>query len=235
MRALAGSAIAIGMLAAVTVNVANAGTISIGFREDAGAINIVAGSGVSDVFGVTGLTTTDFRFNASGVTQPTLPSPGLAFTNTLVTSTNSAAASHFLDIFVTAQGLTGPLGNPLNVLSGFTENLLLGGFTTTLSTFLSSTNALFGGTPVSSQSFNTVGGVQVLGSANTGGGPYSVTAQYHIVSAAGQLGAADSTIGIAGVPVAVPGPVVGAGLPGLLAACFGLLALVRRRRNIAVA
>jgi hypothetical protein len=30
--------------------------------------------------------------------------------------------------------------------------------------------------------------------------------------------------------VAVPGPLVGAGLPGLLAGCFGLLALARRRR-----
>jgi hypothetical protein len=32
-------------------------------------------------------------------------------------------------------------------------------------------------------------------------------------------------------PSAVPGPIVGAGLPGLLAACCGLLALARRRRR----
>jgi hypothetical protein len=34
------------------------------------------------------------------------------------------------------------------------------------------------------------------------------------------------------VDVSVPGPVVGAGLPGLVAACTGLVALARRRRRL---
>jgi hypothetical protein len=49
------------------------------------------------------------------------------------------------------------------------------------------------------------------------------------------LGAGDIEIthGASLQPVSVPGPIAGAGLPGLIAACGGLLVLARRRRKLA--
>ena len=41
----------------------------------------------------------------------------------------------------------------------------------------------------------------------------------------------EACTGATGATVGVPGPIVGAGLPGLLAACFGMIALAKRRRN----
>jgi hypothetical protein len=43
---------------------------------------------------------------------------------------------------------------------------------------------------------------------------------------------AAQTGGVHGVPVAVPAPFVGAGLPGLIAACVGLVVFARRRRRL---
>jgi hypothetical protein len=60
-----------------------------------------------------------------------------------------------------------------------------------------------------------------------------------------RFGVAVQSVSTAGAPngdvlltsvstLAVPGPIVGAGLPGLVAACGGLLALARRRRQLVV-
>jgi hypothetical protein len=57
-----------------------------------------------------------------------------------------------------------------------------------------------------------------------GTGKYSLTAHYTIhTTGAGQ---ANTTISLA-----VPGPLAGAGIPGLLTACFGLFGLNRWRRR----
>jgi len=203
---------------------ANAALVSIGWSEDGGAITTVAGSGVSDVFGASFATPNFTVLLATGATQPTLPFPVQLVSSNFSTS---SLGGHSLDVWVTAQGLT-----DIGLLQGFNSNLTqnnLGGTTTTLQSLLDPGNGLFTGGVLSSANFVAPGGaVFDLAFANTGAGPYSVTGHYHINAADGAL-LSNAQISIA----AVPGPIVGAGLPGLIAACLGLFGLNRRRKKLA--
>ena len=112
------------------------------------------------------------------------------------------------------------------MISGLTQNLITQGWSSTLSTFLSPTNQIFTGTLLATDTFTAIesNAPGALNLINTGAGPYSVTGKFVIVSD-GTQGKSNATV------VMVPGPIVGAGLPGLIAACLGLFGLQRRRRR----
>jgi hypothetical protein len=202
---------------------ASAGNITIGLQEDGGAI---ASAGGGSNFALTGVSFGTFQLNnISGTTQPDLTDGGLLSSQSFnVTST--VGGFHVLNVFVTAQNLLSPSGL-LDVTSSFTTNLLTSGWNVTQSTLLSPTDGLFTGTPLSNQIFIGIGSSVKDAFVNAGSGPFSVTTEYSITTN-GLAGSQNGTIEMSAA--AVPGPIVGAGLPGLVAA-LGWLGFGRFRRK----
>lgn len=209
----------------VLSNAANAVTVSIGYQQGASPITLQAsGSNTLVATPTAGFGTFDFNsVSASG--SP--PNPFGALLSSTALNISSATAGTF-NIWITAQDNVSPSGS-LTFTSSLTSNLLPPGWTVTMTTYLDTTNALWGtGTTLSSNAFTGPATFIGVNSANTGGGLYSIT-QLISITATG-AGNALSTLSVS----AVPGPMVGAGLPGLLVAAAGLLALARRRRKVAV-
>jgi hypothetical protein len=119
--------------------------------------------------------------------------------------------------------------------SSFRQNLLPDGWTVQVDTFLDPANGIFTtAIPLSSHLFHASDPTfdQIV-QADAGSGFYSVTERF-IISANSVIGSTNITGEISFVqPSAVPGPIAGAGLPGLILACVGLLGWWRRRQKIA--
>jgi len=203
------------------------------------ALRLQDGALVQDFFSAPGASSftgpTDFAFgdftisNITGSTTPSTTAPVLLSTNTLDLQSTDIG-SHVLDIFVTGNNLLFPTGIN-NTFSGFTSVSLSDGWTSSLSTLLDTGNGNFTGSLVDSIVFNG-NGISTFSNNQTaladfGTGPYSITAHYQITT----NGTGQANSGIQFAAAAVPGPVVGAGLPGLIAAGLFMVGLAKRRRN----
>jgi hypothetical protein len=172
--------------------------------------------------------TDNFVVQAGVIGQPILSLPGVLFSDTIDARSITPGVAT-LQVLVTSTNNTA-FQPVIPFISGLTENLILGGGTVTMQAWVDAANTPFAipgvpGAITPPTVFNTIDSEQFTTNAAVGPGPYAVTARYIFTSGPG--GFSTSTISIQ----AVPGPIVGAGLPGLLAACGGLFALARRRRR----
>jgi len=227
---LASSALLLGLTAA------QANFIEIGV-----ALNSTVGGPVSTVASgegtasVSGAVLGPFTIDASAMGSPPLTGNFLLDGKIRAVSTGGGPANIVLDVVITETGIS-PVGlSRFNALvSSFTQNLLTAGWVVIVDTFVDNTNAAYGTQQLVGQAgFTTSDQTSVdLNSANFGAGPFSLTVAWFIspfssdISLPARAGQTNNTTDIE----IVPGPEVGAGLPGL-AMLLGYGGWWWRRRN----
>jgi hypothetical protein len=201
---------------------ANAGTIQFTAQEDAGPITVLntgVDSSTIGPFTCCGLTP-DFNVTSlSGTTNPTLPPPDILQANTIDVDGQATALNHVLHLVVNAMGLTSPTGLQA-LLTEFDAVGVTGGWSGSIS-------ADINGAIISTAPFVATGGIDIPVPAVNLTNPYTASIHFDINN-----NTFAGSVNLGGtIAQNVPGPIVGAGLPGLLTALGGFVALVRRRRR----
>ncbi len=212
MRKTLASAIGLLAASALSATSAHASLISIGLQEagyGGGAVTTVktdAGTGSAIYEGAFG----SFTLNdIDAVGSPILPSPNLDSSAINV----SAAAGGTLTVYVTESGLTSPKGVG-DFLTAFTSNLFNGAVKSiTESTYISTTNALYGGTLLASDSFTGLGTKSIVDATPSLGPVFSETEKFVITTTG--AGDVNDTIDITSVPEPASFALLGGGLIAL--------------------